>query len=367
LAVTSASAKESFATESFSPTNTGCSVPYCNDEDDVQLRQHSSSDHYQRDAKRTQRRAVCLRLSGMFGMTVLNPLCCVLAMNYASPSILAPFSGLTLVWIIVFSESLIGERPMTIQIVAAGLIICGETIVAIFGDHTNDGEKSIDDVRASYIDTSFLVYLGCMVLWMCVLGYVIMRKSSRFSTETFRRFAWGVAGGSITGLQNFLKDSLTIIKAVGTGGASEGMPYPWFFPLLAALAAATSFTGLLFLTVCMKKFDATFSSAMFVGSFVVSASFMSAVHYSTFQGLEGLINYIMYPFGLLVLMTGVGILLRNTSSGGGDVADADEACEYSGEILAYHSASEDADERGSGRNCMREPLVSPRTQVGELT
>lgn len=130
------------------------------------------------------------------------------------------------------------------------------------------------------------------------------------------------------------------------------MPYPWFFPLLAALAAATSFTGLLFLTVCMKKFDATFSSAMFVGSFVVSASFMSAVHYSTFQGLEGLINYIMYPFGLLVLMTGVGILLRNTSSGGGDVADADEACEYSGEILAYHSASEDADERGSGRNCM---------------
>lgn len=210
LAVTSASAKESFATESFSPTNTGCSVPYCNDEDDVQLRQHSSSDHYQRDAKRTPRRAVCLRLSGMFGMTVLNPLCCVLAMNYASPSILAPFSGLTLVWIIVFSESLIGERPMTIQIVAAGLIICGETIVAIFGDHTNDGEKSIDDVRASYIDTSFLVYLGCMVLWMCVLGYVIMRKSSRFSTETFRRFAWGVAGGSITGLQNFLKDSLTV-------------------------------------------------------------------------------------------------------------------------------------------------------------
>lgn len=214
LAVTSASAKESssddFATESFSPTNAACTIPYCNDEDDVQTRQHSSSDHADHHANRTQRRAVCLRLSGMFGMTVLNPLCCVLAMNYASPSILAPFSGLTLVWIILFSEYLIGERPMTIQIVAAGLIICGETIVAIFGDHTNDGEKSIDDVRASYIDTSFLIYLGCMVLWMSVLGYVIMRKSSKFSTKTFRRFAWGVAGGSITGLQNFLKDSLTV-------------------------------------------------------------------------------------------------------------------------------------------------------------
>lgn len=181
------------------------------------------------------------------------------------------------------------------------------------------------------------------------------------------------------------------------------MSYPWFFPLLATLAAATSFTGLLFLTVCMKKFDATFSSAMFVGSFVVSASIMSAVHYSTFQDLKGLINDIMYPFGLLVLMAGVGILLQSTSSGGGDAVATDEACEYSGEILEYHG-SEGADERGSVRNCMvslvrylphqprvllstyvhilipfysfcyrriswpqREPLVSPRTQVSELT
>ena len=51
-----------------------------------------------------------LRYSGMFGMTVLNPLFCVLAMNYASPSILAPFSGLTKVWIILLSEQFIQLR-----------------------------------------------------------------------------------------------------------------------------------------------------------------------------------------------------------------------------------------------------------------
>ena len=145
--------------------------------------------------------------------------------------------------------------------------------------------------------------------------------------------------------------STQIIKAVGPGGASEGMSYPWFFPLLATLAAATSFIGLLFLTVCMKKFDATFSSAMFVGSFVVSASIMSTIHYSTFQDLKGLINDIMYPFGLLVLMAGVGILLQNTSSGGDDAVANDEACGYCGEILEYHE-SEDSGERGSERNRM---------------
>lgn len=87
-----------------------------------------------------------LRLFGMVGMAVLNPLCCVLAMNYASPSILAPFSGLTLVWIILFSEFLVGERPTQRQVAAAVLIVIGEVVVAVFGDHTNDDGVSVKDV-----------------------------------------------------------------------------------------------------------------------------------------------------------------------------------------------------------------------------
>ena len=87
-----------------------------------------------------------LRSAGMFGMSVLNPLCGVFAMNYASPSILAPFSGLTLVWIILFSFPLIGEKPAPRQVVAAALIVLGEVVVAIFGDHTNDGGHTVEDV-----------------------------------------------------------------------------------------------------------------------------------------------------------------------------------------------------------------------------
>ena len=90
--------------------------------------------------------ARALRYTGMFGMTFLNPLFCVLAMNYASPSILAPFSGLTLVWIILFSEHFISEKPQTKQIFACGLIILGQIIVGVFGDHTNDDDITLDDV-----------------------------------------------------------------------------------------------------------------------------------------------------------------------------------------------------------------------------
>ena len=89
---------------------------------------------------------VTLRVFGMIGMTLLNPLCSVLAMNYASPSILAPFSGMTLVWIVLFSQPLLGEPPSLLQIVAASLIILGEVITAVFGDHTNDEGISVHEV-----------------------------------------------------------------------------------------------------------------------------------------------------------------------------------------------------------------------------
>jgi EamA-like transporter family len=99
--------------------------------------------HRSKGAKRV---AYSLRLMGMIGMTFLNPLCCVIAMNYASPSILAPFSGLTLVWIVLFSETLIGEIPRRPQVVAAGLVVIGEVVVAAFGDHKNDENVNLEQL-----------------------------------------------------------------------------------------------------------------------------------------------------------------------------------------------------------------------------
>jgi drug/metabolite transporter (DMT)-like permease len=239
----------------------------------------------------------CLRFTGMIGMTVFNPLCCVLAMNYASPSILAPFSGLTLVWIVLFSHTVIGEQPTKMQVVAATLIVLGEVVVASFGDHTNDGGVTVHDVSQSYQKPGVLLYFAGLAVWMMIVAHWI-RSGESFA----KRFAWGVSGGSITGLQNFLKDSLTVLKS--------GEPMPWFLPLLILSAVASAFGGLLLLTACMKRYDATYSSAMFVGSFVVSASIMSAIHYGTFDNLEMVWNYILYPAGITILLTGVWILVH---------------------------------------------------------
>jgi hypothetical protein len=90
--------------------------------------------------------AYSLRGMGTLGMTTLNPLTTVIAMNYASPSILAPFSGLTLVWIILFSPLVLEETPSVRQVIACAFILLGEVVVAAFGDHKNDDGVSIHDV-----------------------------------------------------------------------------------------------------------------------------------------------------------------------------------------------------------------------------
>lgn len=99
-----------------------------------------SKQHYQKTT------SWILYASGMLGMTILNPLCCVLAMKYANPSILAPFSGLTLVWVVILSGCYVGERPERRQKVACGLIILGQVIVAAFGDHTNKSGVTLEEV-----------------------------------------------------------------------------------------------------------------------------------------------------------------------------------------------------------------------------
>ena len=253
------------------------------------------------ESKRIKRIATSLRLCGLVGMTFLNPLCCVLAMNYASPSILAPFSGLTLVWIILLSGPVIHEAPSYQQIFAATLVITGEVFVAAFGDHKNDDNVTLAELRESYRNPWFICFLLLLSFWMLLLAYWVRRGSS-----TYLKFAWGAAGGSITGQQNWLKDSLTILKA------SHGS-FPWYLPVMAFLAIVTAFVGLLLLTACMKRYDATYSSAMFVGSFVISASVMSAVHYDTFGNLEKFYDFFFYPIGLLVLMFGIYILVHETT------------------------------------------------------
>jgi hypothetical protein len=160
-----------------------------------------------------------------------------------------------------------------------------------------------------------------MCVWMVFLLYFMCTSAKVSTSPTFQRFAWGVAGGSITGFQNFLKDSLTILKASKRNNKDDSnsdFPYLLFIFMLG-MAIVSALSGLIILTLCMKRYDVTYSASMFVGSFCISASIMSAIHYDTFSHLNDTINYIGYPIGLIILLYGVYLLLMSTPTTNGTV------------------------------------------------
>jgi len=91
--------------------------------------------------------ALTLRWGGILGISALQPLTSIVAMAHASPALLAPFAGLTLVFIILFSKKTTGEPPRRSQIVGSGLIGVGLVLTVAFGNHTNNENiASIDQL-----------------------------------------------------------------------------------------------------------------------------------------------------------------------------------------------------------------------------
>jgi len=257
--------------------------------------------------------AFSLRMIGFFGMSVLGPVCNVYALQFASPSILSPIGGgLTLVWVVLFSECTIGEKPRPIQVAAVAFIVIGEIIIAITGDHSNAYSKEFKKMEQEYIDPLFLSYFSCMILWIALLVYLI-----NYENKKLRRFAWGMIGGSITGMQNFIKDALAVVHRVdnGSSGGKLFYSYPFQFYILILMAATVALTGLLLLMACMKRYDANFSASMYLGSTVISASIMSMVHYHTFDRIGSRIKSISYLMGLLTLLFGCTILANEERLG----------------------------------------------------
>ncbi|GMH74050.1 hypothetical protein TrST_g7583 [Triparma strigata] len=239
---------------------------------------------------------------GLLGMTVLNPACGIGAMKFANPSLLAPFSGLTLVWVVLFSKATTGEEPTSVQIIAATTIVLGEIIVTIFGDHSNEDELSLDRFNDIYRSPKMVGYfIGFGVF------YIAVTLGCKSPIPAVEKFCWGVSGGSIAGLLLFIKDSLSLFK-------SES-PWHWQIWLFLSGAMFVGLYGIRCLSFCMKRYDTTYSATMFVVSYIFSADIMSLIRYDIYKNMESTAQKVLFPVGMIILLGGVAILMTEKIPG----------------------------------------------------
>eukprot|EP00986_Skeletonema_menzelii_P015753 scaffold12619_cov133-Skeletonema_menzelii.AAC.2 len=256
-----------------------------------------------------------LRTTGILGISVLNPIFNIAALHYASPSILSPLGGLTLVFMVLLSEPTIGESSSPIQLFGAALIIAGEFVLTLFGDHTNDLVLTMSDIQKQYTENAFVAYFVGLTIWM-----MLVALWARCGNPTWQRFAWGIAAGSMSGSSPFLKDSMAVLAGMTASSsngevASANVPDALLtigFYVLMLLAAMFPLSSLILSLECMKRYDATYSAACLLASQTVAATLMSTAHYHTWDHLS---SPSFYPFGLFVLL--VGCIVLATEGGGG--------------------------------------------------
>ena len=85
-----------------------------------------------------------------------------------------------------------------------------------------------------------------------MFGALLVAKE-RKSAPKLAKLGWGLSGGLIAGVLLFLKDAMSFIK-------TEGWLH-WELWLLVGLAIFVAIYGLVLLTQCMKRYDATFSAS----------------------------------------------------------------------------------------------------------
>jgi len=83
-----------------------------------------------------------MRYAALLFMSFFNPILDIGAFAFCSPSILAPFSGVSLAWVVLLSKRLVGEQPEPPRVVGAVLIMAGEVLIAVFGDHSAHNHNS---------------------------------------------------------------------------------------------------------------------------------------------------------------------------------------------------------------------------------
>lgn len=177
-----------------------------------------------------------------------------------------------------------------------------------------------------------------MALWYCI---------NVSKNAMAQRFAWGVSGGFLQGIQLLGKDALTIYSVSGSK-----LPWnqPWLFYVLLPLHLIPAGGGLVLITKCFKRYDATFTAALGTGALVLSSTAVGAVHYNTFSNIRSVSSLVLYPLGLASIMSGLFVLVRHskkegTSSGNDD--DLDQGSLQITVTTGEHDAESDALEEGS--------------------
>mmetsp|Transcript_61462 Transcript_61462/g.168790 ORF Transcript_61462/g.168790 Transcript_61462/m.168790 type:complete len:284 (+) Transcript_61462:239-1090(+) len=235
-------------------------------------------------------------------------------MGFGDPSIIAPFSALSLVWLLLLANPIAGDKPTRLEVTSALIISCGTVLVGISGsgeednawnqdDDGDDNSPTLDDVIGGVQTYSrkwpFIIFMIVQGVFLCMCCVVVNLKPPEFWAC---RIAWGAVGGCLQGNVYMLKAASSMAVIDFGACMTNAVRFMWFQPpppthatvplttpppnlqtfwLYTWVFIFIAATGLLVNALAMRYYKATFCGELIFGRMLTATICGGSVEQTT--------------------------------------------------------------------------------------
>eukprot|EP00931_Biecheleriopsis_adriatica_P088434 TRINITY_DN6275_c0_g2_i1.p1 TRINITY_DN6275_c0_g2~~TRINITY_DN6275_c0_g2_i1.p1 ORF type:complete len:344 (-),score=66.95 TRINITY_DN6275_c0_g2_i1:19-1050(-) len=220
---------------------------------------------------RKTREGKLLFILGLALQVALNPACDIAGYALAPASVIAPVTGMDIVWNTVIAPCSLGEE-LTSRRFSSSAIIFFTATASVFFRQINEVTWTADYVTYVLLQRRTMLYAISFVGWFLLNNFVFMKYPKG---SAVRGFSLGATAGTLAG-NMWCTKIVAVLAEKCIGGDCEAWSHSvsWFM-LFAAVFFSTS--NLLYISKGMQQYEALFMVTVYMGSNIATNSLSALV------------------------------------------------------------------------------------------
>eukprot|EP00921_Rhytidocystis_pertsovi_P009795 GHVQ01015742.1.p1 GENE.GHVQ01015742.1~~GHVQ01015742.1.p1 ORF type:complete len:448 (+),score=37.10 GHVQ01015742.1:1475-2818(+) len=245
-------------------------------------------------------------LVGIFLSVVINTVCTVVALAFATASVVTSFAAVHIFWNTVIAKTWLREKTSRWDLIGTICIITGIVLIVWFsGKHQPIG--NVDSFVSHLTNFGVSCFIISTVLLLCCLAFLATRGEDSLPAtsyqRTIQRFSTAAVSGICGGMTNvFAKAFVLILGSIAFEGSRRVLtdPSTYIVLILTIIFALTQF---LFLNKALQRFEAI-TVVPIINALLITSGALGG--YFLFKEIPS--RYDLYIIGIVSVTAGVAFL-----------------------------------------------------------
>eukprot|EP00440_Ansanella_granifera_P004054 gb/GFBE01004400.1/.p1 GENE.gb/GFBE01004400.1/~~gb/GFBE01004400.1/.p1 ORF type:complete len:361 (+),score=66.03 gb/GFBE01004400.1/:1-1083(+) len=211
-----------------------------------------------------EREGSILFVLGLALQVALNPACDLAGYALAPASVIAPVTGMDIVWNTVMAPCSLNEELTSRRLLSSMIIFLTATASVLFRQ-INEVDWTAQHVLHTMLQTRTMLYAICFVAWY-LLNVCVFMKYERGSPV--RGFSLGATAGTLAGNMWCTKITAVLTEQCFSGDCAAWHHWISWVMLVGAVFFSTS--NLYYISRGMQQYEALFMVTVYMGSNIVT-------------------------------------------------------------------------------------------------